>query len=109
MTLKIGEPISNIKLPNINGEMFELSSLKGKRVLISFHRFATCPFCNLHVHQLVKNFSLFNSKFTVAAIFDSSLEHLQQHATDHKAPFAILADTNKSYYQQFNIDMYLSR
>ncbi|WP_286264577.1 peroxiredoxin-like family protein [Thalassotalea atypica] len=104
MKLKVGEILENIKLPNIDGNSFELESLKGKKVLISFHRFATCPFCNLHIHQLVKNFDSFADDFAIVAIFDSPLNHLQTHAESHHAPFAILADDSNVYYQRFNVE-----
>lgn len=104
MVLKINEPLENITLPNINGDIFELGSLKGKKVLISFHRFATCPFCNLHIHQLVKNFDSFADDFTIVAIFDASLSHLQKHAEGHNAPFSIVADEKNVYYQGFNVE-----
>ena len=28
--------------------------LKGKKVLLSFYRYASCPFCNLRFHSLSK-------------------------------------------------------
>ena len=104
MGLKVGEKLENIKLPNIDGNSFELESLKGRKALVSFHRFATCPFCNLHIHQLVKNYDSFSDDFTIVAIFDSPLSHLQKHAESHHAPFAILADEHNLYYQRFNIE-----
>jgi len=104
MALKIGGQLENITLPNIDGSLFELEILKGKKVLISFHRFATCPFCNLHIHQLVRNFNSFSDDFAIVAIFDSPLSHLQKHAEGHQAPFAILADDSNVYYQRFNVE-----
>lgn len=104
MVLQVGEIITNIKLPSINGELFELDSLKGKKVLIAFHRFATCPFCNLRIHQLVNNFKEFDSNFTIVAIFDSPITHLQKYAKEHHAPFTILADEKNEYYQKFNVE-----
>ena len=104
MVLKIGEKLENITLPNIDGISFELESLKDKKVLISFHRFATCPFCNLHIHQLVKNFNSFSDDFAIVTVFDSPLSHLQKHAESHHAPFAILADERNVYYQRFNVE-----
>ncbi|WP_154222252.1 redoxin domain-containing protein [Marinicella rhabdoformis] len=104
MTLKIGSSIENIKLPEISGELFTIDSIKGKKALVAFHRFATCPFCNLRIHQLVKNYKAFGGDLAIVAIFDSPLEHLQTHAKEHKAPFAILADENNTYYQAFSVE-----
>lgn len=99
-----GEKVSNIILPVINGGMFELISLMKKRFLLSFLRFASCPFCNLRVHELVKRFSEFGEGFTVVAIFDSSLENLRKHAGKHEAPFPILADEKNTYFKEYGIE-----
>ena len=103
MTLKIGQPIDDLCLPNIDGTQFELKSLRGQNVMVSFHRFATCPFCNLRIHQLVSQFDTFGDEFQIAAIFDSPLDHLQKHAVGHHAPFSILADEHNIYYRKFAV------
>jgi peroxiredoxin len=54
-----GEKTGNIILPAIDGGMFELNELKGKRFMLSFLRFASCPFCNLRVHELATRFNEF--------------------------------------------------
>ncbi|HFB65643.1 MAG TPA: redoxin domain-containing protein, partial [Aeromonadales bacterium] len=47
MRLKKGDSVTNIVLPAIDGTEFNLESLQGKRYMLSFFRFASCPFCNL--------------------------------------------------------------
>ena len=42
--MKIGDTIPQIKLPAIDGLQFDNQSLKGKKYLITFFRFATCPY-----------------------------------------------------------------
>lgn len=68
MKKKIGDKVTNIVLPAIDGSEFNLNSLKGKRYMISFLRFASCPFCNLRVNQLVSGFSEFGKDFTIVAV-----------------------------------------
>jgi peroxiredoxin len=92
-----------IILPSIDGGEFDTSKLIGKKYLISFFRFATCPFCNLRVHELVKRNMDFGSNFTIAAIFDSSIENLKKHTSKHNAPFAILADETNKYYKLYGV------
>lgn len=104
MRLVPGEKIKNIVLPAIDGSTFDMDLVEGKPVMISFLRFATCPFCNLRVHELVKRFDEFGEDFTIIAIFDSSLEHLTKHASGHKAPFPILADQENKYYREYGIE-----
>ena len=99
-----GDKVTNITLPTIQGGRFELDSLKGKRFMLSFLRFASCPFCNLRVHELVTRFKEFGDDFTIVAIFDSSAENLIRHAEKHQAPFPILADESNIYYKEYDIE-----
>ncbi|RLD63456.1 MAG: hypothetical protein DRI95_11695 [Bacteroidetes bacterium] len=104
MKKKIGDKVTPIILPAIDGTEFSLNSLNGKRYMISFLRFASCPFCNLRVNQLVSGFDQFGNNFTIIAIFDSPLDNLQKHVGKHKAPFPILADHKNTYYKAYGIE-----
>ncbi len=103
MIHKYGEKITRITLPAIDNSTFDTESLKGKRFMLSFFRFASCPFCNLRVNELVQRFDEFGNNFTVVAIFDSPLDNLIRHVKGHNAPFPILADENNQYYQKYSI------
>jgi len=104
MKKKIGDKVTSIILPAIDGSEFNLENLNGKRYMISFLRFASCPFCNLRINQLVSGFNEFGNDFTIVAIFDSPLNNLQKHAGKHKAPFPILADRKNTYYKAYGIE-----
>jgi peroxiredoxin len=104
MQFKSGDRVTNIILPAIDGSMFSLENLTGKRFMLSFLRFASCPFCNLRIHQLISRFHEFGENFTIVAIFDSSLKNLQKHANKHQAPFPILADENNTFYRKYGIE-----
>ncbi len=99
-----GDLASPIALKTIDDREFDSTDLSGKPYMISFFRFATCPFCNLRVNQLVSRFSEFDQNFTIVAIFDSPLGHLQYHAKGHKVPFPIMADETKSFYKIYGIE-----
>jgi len=103
MTLKAGDHAIHLKLPAIDGSIFDTQNLKGKPYMLSFFRFASCPFCNLRIHQLVTKFDELGTDFTIIAVFDSPLDNLQHHASGHHAPFPILADESNKYYQQYHI------
>jgi len=102
--LNVGEKVSNIKLPAIDGSEFDLTAYSGKPFLLSFYRFATCPFCNLRIHELVSRFDEFAADFNAVAIFSAKLEYLTQHAQGHNAPFPILADDDKTYYMKYGVE-----
>ena len=76
--------------------------------MLSFLRFASCPFCNLRVHELVKRFAEFGNEFTIIAVFDSPLDNLVRHTEGHKAPFPILADEANRFYREYGIEHSLS-
>jgi len=93
-----------ILLPAIDGTVFELEQMQGRRYMLSFFRFASCPFCNLRVHELVKRYSEFGNDFGIVAIFDSPLENLKKHVDGHHAPFPVLADESNTYYREYAIE-----
>ena len=103
MHIKEKQKVINIILPSINGNEFNLQELKGIPYMISFFRFATCPFCNMRINQLITRYNEFGKDFTIIAIFDSSLENLQKHNKEDRAPFPILADGKNVFYKKYGI------
>lgn len=101
--IKEGDYIGELVLPNIDNTVFNIESIKGKRYLLTFYRFASCPFCNLRINKLVNTFPSLPKNFTIVAVFDSPLNNLQRYANDHQAPFPILADEDSTYYQKFSV------
>ncbi len=99
-----GDQITPIRLPATDGSTFETDSLRGRPYLLSFLRFAGCPFCNLRIHELVRRFDELGEDFTIVAIFDSSLSNLKRHADRHEAPFPILADEDNRYYREYGVE-----
>ncbi|MCM2306730.1 MAG: redoxin domain-containing protein [Sulfuritalea sp.] len=88
----------------LDGSQFELSSLKGRPYMLSFFRFASCPFCNLRMHQLVQRQAELNPRFAIVAVFDSSLDNLREHAERHRSPFPVLADSSGNAYGLYGIE-----
>ena len=105
--MQLGQKIEKILLPAIDGDQFDNRNLQGKRYLLTFFRFATCPFCNIRLVQLVslrKDLPLESLDHTeIAAIFSAKLEHLQQHANKHVTQLPILADEHNKYYEKFGV------
>jgi peroxiredoxin len=102
--INTGIKIPNITLPSINGEIFNSSQLQGKPFMLSFFRFASCPFCNLRIFELSKKFDELGEDFTIVAIFNSPIDRLSSQGNKHNAPFYILADEFNKYYQQYGIE-----
>ncbi len=103
MKLKKGDTVPHIELPDINGNAFQLSELQGKRLLLTFYRFASCPFCNLRLHQIANRYGELGEMVHVA-IFSGSVHQLNQHTSKHKDLFPILADEQEHYYRQITVE-----
>lgn len=101
--MKIGQTIPQIILSAIDGSQFDSHSLKGKKYLLTFFRFATCPFCNTRMAQLVQTKANLGEDFEIVAIFESEIEYLKKHANKHLAKFPILADHEREYYELFGV------
>ena len=99
-----GEPLRHFRLPAIDGSEFDSRSLHGRRAMVSFFRFAACPFCNFRVNELVTRFDELDGKLDIVAIFESPLDNLQRHAGRHAAPFPIVADESRSVYDRYAIE-----
>lgn len=103
MHLKSGDPVMSITLPALDGSVFDSASLIGNPFMVSFFRFASCPFCNMRMHELVSRYDELGTDFSIVAVFDSSLENLQRYATRHESPFPVLADEKNEYYKRYGI------
>ena len=96
--LKIGDDAPNFSLPAIDGTTFEMSAMKGKRVILTFFRFSTCPFCNIRINRIVKRWNEFSEDTIMVGVFDAKIGELTKRMKKHNAPFSIVADET---YQQF--------
>ena len=54
MKLKSGDKIDELTLSSIDGSKFEIKNISNKRALVTFYRFASCPFCNLRINEIVR-------------------------------------------------------
>jgi len=104
MKLKHGDPVIDLQLPALDNRLFNTESLRGRRYLLSFFRFAGCPFCNIRMHELVTRYNELPEGFSIVAVFDAPLEDLQRHETRHGAAFPVLADEANTYYKAYSID-----
>ena len=104
MRLKPGDKIEELSLMSIDGREFNIKDIKDKKIFITFYRFASCPFCNLRINEIVKRYNEFGDDFEMVAVFDSPLDNLIKQTKKHRAPFWILADEKFFYYKKFSVE-----
>ena len=87
------------------GNSIHLTSYKGKKILLTFFRGASCPFCNLRLQQLIQNHPMFQEKgIEIIAFFGSSKEEITNYAGKQKAPFPIIPDPTFIHYKTYGIE-----
>ena len=104
MKIKQGDTIDELSLPAIDGSIFDLESVKGSKMLITFYRYSSCPFCHLRINETINNKSKFGENFQKIAIFNCKLESLQKASNKHDDSVFILADENRYYFDMYNVE-----
>lgn len=81
-----------------------LSDYSGKKVMLSFYRYASCTFCNLCIAELIgvyPEFSQANMEFL--AVFQSPKEGILEHVGALKTPFPIIPDPERVLYKLYGV------
>ena len=104
MKLQAGQQAIDFHVRDIHGTPINLANFSGKKLMISFYRYASCPLCNLRVHELIQHFPAFNAKgLAMLAFFQSPAEGIQKYVGKQEAPFPIIADPSHEIYQRYGV------
>lgn len=90
---------------DIFGNPVSLESLNGKKVLLSFYRYASCPLCNLRMHYFLEKYPAYEQQgLKTLAFFQSPAEKIRQYVVkEHSFPFPIIADPDHTIYNQYQL------
>ena len=104
MKLKKGDKVPAFKAKDILGKEYDSSKLKSK-TLIAFFRYASCPFCNLRMHELIQNYPKLKKKgLKILAFFESPKNQIKKYVGKQDAPFSIISDPKRIVYKKFHIE-----
>lgn len=102
--LKVKDSALHFIGKDIYGNTVDLNSFRGQKVLITFFRVATCPFCNMAVQELINGHEELEKKgIKVIALFSSTAEEIHEYAGKQNPPFPIIADPDFKIYEQYGI------
>lgn len=107
MRLKAGQAAPDFSVTDINDGVTAicLKNFVGHKLLLSFHRYAACPLCNLHIHELSKNYPFFaEHNLRVLALFQSTAERTRDQYGSRKVPFHIAVDPEAVAYNAYGIE-----
>lgn len=82
-----------------------LNQYKGKRLLLSFFRDASCPFCNLRVRELIVNYpELQKRNIHILAFFASTKNTILKYTGKQQAPFPLIPDPSLFVYKSYGVE-----
>ena len=86
-----------------DGGEFRLTAALERPVYLSFFRYASCPFCNLRVHELIESQGLLAGT-DVVLVFPSTLENIRAYAGKQRPPFRIVPDPEQRLYELYRVE-----
>jgi peroxiredoxin len=92
--LKSGNAAPAFETWDVSGtRRIDLSSYRGRHVLLSFYRYASCPLCNLRVHDLAKKHADWHWRgLDMLAVFQSPADKMRQYVGGQHTPFPLIPD-----------------
>ncbi|PIB34401.1 hypothetical protein BFP72_02660 [Reichenbachiella sp. 5M10] len=106
MKVEQGQKAPDFNVQDIYGKTVRLSDFKGKKVLLSFFRDVSCPFCNLRVRDLSNRREQLEAEgLQMIFFFESSAEVLTNSLLHQKAsPIPLVGDPDKAIYAQYGVE-----
>ncbi len=93
------------RLDDYLGHNIDSTNYKGKKLLLSFFRAASCPFCNLRVNQLINRDADFKERqIEIISFFAATQAEITQYAGKQNAPFPIIPDPNLEVYKKYGVE-----
>jgi len=105
MRLAPNKPAPPLRAPDISGGIVDLAEMRGRPVLLSFYRYASCPVCNLRVHRLIDAYPRLSAAgLSVLGVFQSPVDEMTLYMDRHQAPFPLVPDPQLQLYRRFGVE-----
>ena len=99
--IKIGDKLPDLTGSTLSGKDISLQDYKGKPLILSFYRYAACPFCNLRMHHFIEKYQneYAPAGVEVVAVFQSPIKSMSKYISRHDAPFEVVGDPKMKWYK----------
>jgi thioredoxin-dependent peroxiredoxin len=87
---------------SVTGEHIDLYGLKGKKVLVKFHRFSGCPVCQYQVNELIGRQDQLNEAGIETIVFIHSSKEKILPVYKEVPGLHIIADKQKAFYKIYH-------
>ncbi len=105
MPLQLNTIAPHFVCNDIYGRNIDLNDYKNKKLFIGFFRHAGCPFCNIRVHFLKKNYETLKAKGLEMIFFFESSQAILTQSIFHQevSPIPLISDPEKIIYQKYGL------
>ncbi len=105
MRLNAGDKAPAFDATALGGQNVTVGDENGGYVLLSFYRYASCPFCNLRVREVnAATSALLHRGIRPIAVFHSPPERLGRYMGDQVFSFPLLADPGLRLYRAYGVE-----
>ena len=104
MRLKIGTAAPSFTGTSLTGKTVSLEQYAGRKILLKFYRFASCPICTLHLREFIRRFDEVRATgLTPVVVFHSPKEKIEE-GYDPGLPFEIVVDPDKVAFKTYGVE-----
>jgi len=101
---KQGDKLPELILSPVFSDSIKTSELKGKKILLTFNRYVSCPLCNFRTHELLSVYdTLKQNGLIIISVYESTKETLTEYTTREQIPFIMIADPEEKLYKLFKV------
>lgn len=105
MRIQVGQLAPDVQTTDVFGRPLSLQSLRGRPVLLSFYRYASCPVCNLRVRDLRQAAPALEALgLAVVGVFQSDAAGIGRYVGRQEAPFPLVADPGLVLYRRYGVE-----
>lgn len=102
--LSAGTQAPGFSTVDLDGRPVRLPAAPGRWVLLSFYRYASCPLCNLRVHDLARRAPGWGARgLDLVAVFQSPPEVMRRYVGGQAPPFPLVPDPDQRLYAQYGV------
>lgn len=104
MRLKEGGTAPGFRIKDINEIVFDTDARRERTLMLSFFRYASCPLCNMRVHQLIEKHEVLQDKLDIVMVFQSPKEKIEKYVGRQDIPYRILPDPDRRLYKLYKVE-----
>ncbi|MHB8348710.1 MAG: peroxiredoxin family protein [Acidiferrobacterales bacterium] len=99
-----GESAPAFRVPDLQGHTVDMRNFRGRWLLLSFCRYASCPLCNLRMHELSGLHAGWQTHgLDMLAVLQSPADKLRQYVDRQHLPFLLIPDPEQTLYQRYGV------